>query len=202
MAFLGLRLELMIYAVSLVLLAFLALAWVGDRDGGPARWIGPGAVMVLLGLAASAWQLAFLVASTLESQRGALAISLGRLLDGELVRWLLASALLQPLLLLMLLNLALAGVCRRATAWSRAPLPVSGLVALLALEGGAAWALDRLGRLLAASLAPGLVRPISSEGSTSPSRRPAWSRWRSPRSRCAVPGPRSASRARSQPPPP
>jgi hypothetical protein len=156
LAFLGLRLELMVYAVALLLLGFLSLAWAGDRGGRPAHWIGSGGAVAGLALAASAWQLAFLVASTIESQRGALMVSPGRLLDGELVRWLLASMVLQPLLLLMLLNLALAGVCRKATAWVLPPLPARGLVALLALEGGAAWALHRLGRLLASSLAPAL----------------------------------------------
>jgi hypothetical protein len=154
-AFLGLRLELMIYAVTLVLLGFLALAW-ADPHGRRAGWVVSGVAVVSLALAASAWQLAFLVASTLESQRGAITMSPGPLLDGEMIRWLLAGVALQPALLLLLLNLGLLLLCRRAPGLSRVPLRAPGLVALIVLQCTAGWALAGIGQAVARSLAPAL----------------------------------------------
>jgi hypothetical protein len=155
LAFLGLRLELMIYAVTLVLLGFLALAW-ADPQGRRAGWVLSGVAVVSLAIAASAWQLAFLVASTLESQRGAITMSPGRLLDGEVIRWLLAGMALQPALLLLLLNLGLQLLCRVAPRLSRIPVGAPTFVALIVLQCTAGWALARIGQAMARSLAPAL----------------------------------------------
>jgi hypothetical protein len=156
LAFLGLRLELMIYAVTLVLIAFLALAWAEP----PARrtsWVVSGVAVVSLALAASAWQLAFLVTSTLESQRGEITMNPGQLLDGVMIRWLLAGVVLQPALLLLLLNLGLRLLCRRAPGLSRFPPGAPSFVALIVLQCTAGWALGRIGQAAARALAPTLT---------------------------------------------
>jgi len=154
-AFLGLRLELMVYAVTLVLLGFLVLAW-ADPHGRRAGWVVSGVAVMSLALAVSAWQLTFLLASTLESQRGAITMSPGRLLDGEMIRWLLAGVALQPALLLLLLNLGLLLLCRLAPGLSQVPLRAPALVALVVLQCAAGWALARIGQAVARSLAPAL----------------------------------------------
>lgn len=156
-AFLGLRLELMLYAVVLVAIAGFALA-AAERGGWRRRlaWAATGLGLAAFALAASAWQLAFLAASTLESQRGALVPSQARLLDRDLLAWLGASLALQPLLLLAILNWGAVGICRRAPALARATLSGAGLVVFVAAEAAAAWGLDRVGHALTAPLAPAL----------------------------------------------
>jgi hypothetical protein len=155
-ALLGLRLELMVYVAVLVTLAGLARA-AADRDGWRPRlaWAFGAVAATATALAANAWQLALLAASTLDSQRGAIAPSPARLLDRDLLSWLLGSLALQPLFLVLGGALALAAALRPRLANAR--LPATGVMALVALETATVWALARAGRALAAPLVPHLA---------------------------------------------
>lgn len=112
-AFLGLRLELMMYSLSFVILLFLVLACFEARDGTRLfSYVLAGLGLAAFAAAASAWQLAFLVTSTLENHRVTLGVNLSKLTDPHFLKWLLASVAFQPAFLLLLINLGLWVICR------------------------------------------------------------------------------------------
>ena len=142
-ACLGLRLELMVYAFAFVVLAFASIGLLAAPGPGRAAWAVGGLGLVAFAAGASAWQLAFLLASTLESARFTPGVNLVRLLDPSLLGWLLRALAFQPAFLLLLLNLALWAVTRRSPVFRERRVSGLVLLLLLAAQVGAALALGR-----------------------------------------------------------
>jgi hypothetical protein len=148
LACLGLRAELMVYTFVFVVLVFASLGLFAVPGPGRAAWAVGGPGLVLFAAGASAWQIAFLLTSTLESARFAPGVNLARLLDPDLLGWLLRALAFQPALLLLLLNLVLRAATRKSAVLRERR--VSGLALLLLLTaqiGGAqalGWEMSRL----------------------------------------------------------
>ncbi len=142
-ACLGLRAELMVYTFVFVVLVFASLGLFAAPAPGRAAWAVGGVGLVAFAAGASAWQIAFLLASTLESARFTPGVNLVRLLDPGLLGWLLRALAFQPAFLLLLLNLVLRAVTGKSPVFRERR--VSGLVLflLLAAQVGAAYALGR-----------------------------------------------------------
>ena len=107
-AFLGLRLELMMYSIFLLFAVILVLGFCGNKIWNRRLgWLFSGLGITLFVVATNAWQIAFLLSSALESSRVVLGFDIGMLADSHFLKWTLLSAVAEPAFLILLLNLAI-----------------------------------------------------------------------------------------------
>ncbi len=157
LSFLGLRIELMVYAVALVVLVSAALGWSRARASRSALgWVAAGIGLAVFALAASAWQLAYLVSAAVESRRLAPALDVAVLLDPFLWKWLGLILALQPATILLALNLAALALCGARPRLGCLSLSWRGLGLLLGLEALVAVGLRRAATAGALRAAPHL----------------------------------------------
>jgi hypothetical protein len=151
-ACLGLRAELMVYTFTFVVLVFASIALLAAPTPGRAAWAVGGLGLVAFAAGAGAWQIAFILTSTLESARFAPRVNLARLLDPDLLGWLLHALAFQPALLLILLNLVLRAATRKSTMLRDRRVSGLALLLLLAAQVGAVHALGQGMSRIASSL--------------------------------------------------
>ena len=109
----GLRLEKMIYAVAFVMVMFFSLFIASWGDWRKMRhfaiiWV----LSLVTALILISWQLPFLLASVLNTDRVSIAFKLSNVMNIELWRWIFLSIILQKFLLLTLVNLGIAAVIK------------------------------------------------------------------------------------------
>lgn len=129
-AFTSARLENIVYSCAFLLVLFAVLIWREEDRERRIRLVWVGALIVGGALALSAWQLSFLISSTLESSRISNESQIGKLFDPSLLKWTIISIAQQSTLLLVAINvgvLTVAGHCKRLFSG-----PARGLVKLWA----------------------------------------------------------------------
>ncbi len=108
LSFIGSRFEFTVYVHVFIVVLFMVLAlYRTPKWKTVLRYSSVGAALTAAVLALTAWQLPFLVTSTLENCRVSSGFQLSKFFDGLLLKWSLVSVLYQPALLLLVVNIAL-----------------------------------------------------------------------------------------------
>ncbi len=111
-SFTGLRLEKITYGISFILLIFFILGIYQYRDWKKmlSYW-GLGLAAVLTAIAANAWQLSFLISSTIDNSRVSPGFNINKIFDPVLIKWVGISIIYQPVFILLCFNLILLWIC-------------------------------------------------------------------------------------------
>ena len=116
LSFLGCRMEKMVYALGFILTIFFVKAWC-HRDSWPQLrkhiFLGIGSIVIVL--AANAWQLSFLINSTLENYRIREVTGFPIITNPLFFKYVLASIGYQPILFIVVLNFIILQWLRRTS---------------------------------------------------------------------------------------